>query len=179
MKQRTGLVVLALVAALALSLFALAGSASAEDPDAVTPPYWGACHGGGFGMMGAGMMGLNQVTLKQVGDLVGLTPDQVLEQWKAGKSLLEIAQSKGVSEAKLIETILKPHKDMQQLMVKNGYLTQEQADSMFEGMQQRAKAWVETKGGDSGAQTWGRRGSNWGPGGMMGGFGGMMGRFAR
>ncbi len=202
MKRIVALVTaLAVLLALAVGIFAFTGIAAAEDGDQAadnTAPDWGGCGGFGPGMMGGlGMMGGGyQAGFNRIGELIGMTPDQILQQRNAGKSLVEIAQAapKPMSEDKLIDTLLQPIRDMHQVAVKNGYMTQQQADSALNYMQQRIKTAVEYKGapGTPGAGWQGGPNGGRGPG-MMGprnqgssdgtgnwgpGRGGMMGRFA-
>ena len=87
---------------------------------------------GGFG----GMMGLNRMVLTpQVAALLGTTVADLEAQLSSGKTLAELAAAKGVSQDVLKQTMLAPAKDMMALMLKYGYLTQEQIDSMTQRMQ--------------------------------------------
>lgn len=186
MKKKTIglLVILSLLVALAVGVFAFTSTAAADDGDQAVDntPGYGWCHGGGGlgpGMMGTGWMG--QANLNRIGNLLGMTPDQILEQQKAGNSLVDIAKSKGVGEDQLIDTMLQPMKEMMQVSVKYNYLNQSQVDDIVKSMTERIKSVVEAKGGPGNGPGFGPRGrrssddsNNWGPGpgGMMGGYGG-------
>ena len=69
--------------------------------------------------------------------LLGMSREDIQEQRQEGNSLLEIAQSKNVTAEKLTETILQVKKDRLQEAVKDGYLTQEQANERLEHMEER------------------------------------------
>ena len=153
-----------LIAVLVGALAALlAGTALAAGP--VTPPAQG--FGPGMGMraaaagsttldadhpcgMGAGMAG-EQGRGKpawagqpdEVATLLGMTAAEIQTARQAGKSLVVIADSKGVGEDKLISTILDAKKADLAKLVDEGKLTQVQADLMVEHMQTQVKTMVE------------------------------------
>ena len=126
--------------------------------------------GPGFGIRGFGMMmgrrgghwggpmGGGMCDQAALAEQLGMTTDELTAELKAGKTIAELAEEKGVDlEAARIEAM---KKQMQQA-VEAGTLTQEQADWMLQGMEQ---------GLMPGAGGFG--------GGMHGGFGGgMHGRF--
>ena len=143
------------------------------------------------GMMGSGaMMGSEMGMEDEVLALLHMTREQVLAERQAGKSLVQIAQAKGVTELQLVNTILAAKRaDLDQL-VSDGKLTQAQADQMYQNMQQTVPQAVNRT---TTGPMWGN-GSNalpgdcpmWdgdetpgagqpGRGGMMGGRGGMRG----
>jgi len=153
-----------LIAVLAGALAALlAGTALAAGP--VTPPAQG--FGQGMGMraaaagsttldadhpcgMGAGMAG-EQGRGKpawagqpdEVATLLGMTAAEIQTARQAGKSLVVIADSKGVGEDKLISTILDAKKADLAKLVADGKLTQAQMNLMVEQMQTQVKTMVE------------------------------------
>jgi hypothetical protein len=127
-------------------------------------PTTGACPMGGAGMMGRpGWAGQPD----EVAALLGMTAGQIQAERQSGKSLAQIAQAKGVSEDKLIETILAAKKAILQDAVTAGKLTQAQADAMLDRMDDMVKVMVERT--TTGPMMGGR-------GGMMGGRGGMRGQ---
>ena len=75
--------------------------------------------------------------------LLGMTAEEIQAERLAGNSLVEIAQAKGVSEEKLIETILNAKKANLTELVDEGKLTQAQADYMIKQMQTRVETMVE------------------------------------
>ena len=161
-----------------LVVIAVAGGAALAappDPNAEIQEY---CHGGGAGY------GVDSFSLQRVAELTGLTPDEIIAQRQAGTSFLAIAQAKDVSQPTLINTIQEPQREMLQLMVKYGRLTQAQADAILaasaERLQTVLSATDATTGGYGGimGRTGGMMGG-YGPGGMMNGAGngGMMGGY--
>jgi len=150
-----------LIAVLAGALMVLlAGTALAAGP--VTPPSQG--FGRGMRMWGAdaaaptadcpcGMAGAQGAQGRgkpawagqpdEVAALLGMTADEIRAERQAGKSLAQIAATKGVSEDKLIGTILDAKKAILAKLVADGKLTQAQADLMVEHMQTQIKTMVE------------------------------------
>ena len=155
---------LILIAVLAGALAALlAGTALAAGP--VTPPAQG--FGQGMGMraaaagstapdadhpcgMGAGMVG-QQGRGKPawagqpdaVATLLDMSAEDIQTARQSGKSLVAIADSKGVGEDKLIGAILDAKKAILTKLVADGKLTQAQMDLMVEHMQTQIKTMVE------------------------------------
>ena len=154
-----------------------------------TPFVPGSGYGRG-GMMGGGaMMGGGMGLEEEVLTLLGMTREQVIAERQAGKSLLQIAQAKNVTEQQLVSTILAAKRaDLDQL-VRDGKLTQAQADQMYQNMQQTVPQaikrtttgpmWGNGAANPSGCPMWDGdetpNGGQFGRGGMMGGRGGMMG----
>ena len=155
---------LILIAVLAGALAALlAGTALAAGP--VTPPAQG--FGPGMGMrasglpstatdadhpcgMGAGMTGERGRGAPawagqpaEVAALLGMTAEEIQTARQAGTSLVKIAESKNISEEKLISTILDAKKADLAKLVDDGKLTQAQMDLMVEHMQTQVKTMVE------------------------------------
>ena len=136
-------------------------------------------------------------------DLLGMTPEQILEQRQAGQSLVQIATGKGISEDTLINTILQDRQAVMQQMVTAGTLTQDQLNQRLDIMKQNLKKAVESttlgpagngfggcglyNGAAAGPNVQGGNSSSTTPGagayrggrGMMGGGFGMMGGFGR
>lgn len=149
----------------------VATSAFAAPPTPTPPSGWGR----GYGMMGG-------YDLDRVAKLFGISQADLVSQLQQGRTLAQIAQDKGVSEDKLVDTLIAPYRDQVQLRVKYGYLTQEQADTMLQWMTERVKAAINTPwNGGYGWGGWhcGGFGMMGGFGGMMGGYGGMMGGYGR
>ena len=90
--------------------------------------------------------------------LLGMSREEIQEERKEGNSLLEIAQSKDVTAEELTETIMEAKKDRLEEAVKEGCLTQEQADERLELMEERIEEKINN--------------SNCGFNGQKGGFGG-------
>jgi hypothetical protein len=99
--------------------------------------------------------------------------DQLNAELRAGKTIAQIAESKNVSLTQLHDAVQAAHKAIIQQAVKDGKLTQAQADWMIQRIDAMDKYW-DANGGACPGWT-----GNWGagyPGAMMGGFGrgGMM-----
>lgn len=142
------------VTVLVMALVAvIAGTALAANP-APTPATGNAgwtCAGMGAGRgMGGGLgwdgmspwMGLPA----EVEELLGLTDAEIHAERLAGKSLVQIAESKGVSEETLVNTILDAKKAELDELVADGKLTQAQADTMYRNMQQTVPVTVNRTG---------------------------------
>ena len=97
--------------------------------------------GAGVAMRGGwmGAFGIDDTVAR----LTKLTEEQIHTERAAGKSLAQIAQANGVSEAALIAEAMKDRKAVLDARVKAGSLTQAQADQMLTNMQTSVKAAVE------------------------------------
>jgi hypothetical protein len=140
------------------------GSVFAQDPTATPVPA--PSTPAAPGMMGPHMRGFG--LSKAITDLLGLTPGQLLDARAAGKTLLDIAKDKGITEQQLVDTMVAERKTAVDQAVKDGKMTQEQADWML-GMM-KAMAPFQLTNPFAGKQGWGM--------GMMGagmGFGGQWG----
>ena len=159
--KRIGLLA-SVIVVLALLLVGAVGTAFAQEP---VPPYGpGWCHAyGGY---------LTPALATRAAKVIGISTDDLVAQWRSGKSLAEIAQAKGISEDKLIDELLAPYRDMLAIQVKYGYLTQQEADQALAAAREATKAAVEQKGSESDAtfRPWGGMMGGWGPG-WMHGFG--------
>ena len=157
------------LAAGALLLAGTVGSSYAADPTPTTQPTTAYCQA--LGGTGGGRWGGAFSALEPVANLLGISTTDVATQRQAGESLAQIAQAKGVDEAKLIDTILASRKATLDAQVKAGNITQAQADLMLERMQTQVKTAVErTTVGPMGSAS--GAGLGMGQGGRMGrGFG--------
>jgi len=80
---------------------------------------------------------------EEVATLLGMTAEQIRAERLAGKSLAQIAASKGISQDTLIAAILDAKKAVLAGLVAEGKLTQAQADLMVQHMQTQVKVMVE------------------------------------
>mgnify|MGYP005845506039 CR=1 FL=1 len=104
----------------------------AQDP---TPTQTPAAQGCGLGRgMGFGgpLAGVRDVVTK----LLGMTADEIRAERQNGKTLADIAKEKGVSEQQIIDAVVAEMKTTLDQAVKDGKLTQAQADWLLA----RAKA---------------------------------------
>jgi len=115
----------------ALLVFSFAAVVLADDPAGesdVLPDYCGQGWGAQYGFLAANH--------EAVGELLGLTPEEIHALRYEGKSLAEIAAAQGVSEDELVAAILEARQEVVQQRVEAGTLTQEQADQMLGVMEQ-------------------------------------------
>lgn len=142
--------------------------AFAGDTTSATKPGWGLRIGqvqGNLASLVAGILGLDRATL--------------IEQRHSGRSLAEIAEAQGVSRDQLVRNILEERKKILEQMVKEGRLTQEQADVCLKNMEQRIEYNVDRTsvgpppwaGKGPGNGQIGPRGSGFGQAGKGRGFG--------
>lgn len=155
--------ILGILAAVALLLVSVTGSALAAPPNPTPGP---SNYGFGF---------LDGVTLQRVATLLGTTTDDVVGQLQQGQTLAQIAQAKNVTSQALTDTLLQSTKDQLDLQVKYGYMSQDRANATLQNEQTRVNNLINTAIGPNGNN--GNNGYGYGPygGGMMGGYGGMMG----
>ena len=128
------------VASVAL-LAGVVGTSYAADP---TPPAnatrtWQ----GGPGTGGATGRGFGYTTMNDaLSKLLGMTAEQIHTERLAGKSLVQIALSKGKIESDVVNALLSARKEALDARVKAGAITQAQADSAYKLMQERIKSSV-------------------------------------
>lgn len=139
MKKRISVVVLAVVGVLALILGTTAALANGPTAPSNNPwPQEDYCPGpheemAGWGMHGFHMMGLTDpVTLERVAGTVGLTYDQLVARLEQGETLAQIAQARGVISSTVVEAILASQVEVLSVLVKYGYLSDTEADSILE-----------------------------------------------
>lgn len=120
------LIIAASVAAvLVLSTVTVATAAGPNNTDN-NGLYWD--QGAGFGGQG--------ICSDAVCKLLGLDAKEIQSQRHEGKSLVQIAATKGVSEQQLVEAIMIERKAQTQARVTAGSLTQEQANLILQQMEQ-------------------------------------------
>ena len=111
--------------------------------------------------------GMHTFVWDALGELLGMTSDELTAAVNSDQSLAEIAGEKGVSRAELISALESAHAQALVQAVEAGYLTQEQADSILSHMAGRYELMI-----DRAAAIYGPRG---GYRGMMGGAYGLPG----
>jgi lambda repressor-like predicted transcriptional regulator len=116
--------------------------------------------------------GARMAMLQPVADLLGLTPDQIIAERRAGKSLADIAAERGVDQATLLQGITTAARARLDGRVADGTLTREQADAMYQRIQQMAPQMItRTEMGPFGGPG-PQRGPDGGPGPQRGPGGG-------
>ena len=77
--------------------------------------------------------------------VTGLTKDEITGQLREGKSLAEVAATKGKTQADLKAAILADAKPKLDAQVTAGRITREQADRAYQGIEQRLDQILTTK----------------------------------
>ena len=141
------------VVILALAAFGV-GSVFAQGQQ---PPVWG--------MMGRGGGWMHDYVEQALAAKLGLTEEQVEDALAAGTPMYQIALDHGIKQDDLATFMNGVHKDAFDKAVKDGVMTQQQADWMLQRMQNMYK-----NGYGTGTGTCPMGGGNgFGRGGMMGG----------
>ena len=83
--------------------------------------------------------------VKPVAEALGLTVEQLRTELKAGKSLAEIAATKGISKDQLVALLTKPAKERLAKAVTAGRITQARADELTTKLTERVAKLVERK----------------------------------
>ncbi len=180
--MKKALLIVSLSTVLVVSLFfgarALAANLGGRDTTQVESP-----DGNNPGCMGGSGVTGSYISpeMKRIATFLGLTPEVLQTQLQSGQTLAQIAQSKNVTRQALLDAVMAPTKDMVQLRVKYGYLTQAQADSALQQELTQANTLIDrVSSAPANPQQGSVPGTGRGYGGMMGGGsgsgrGGMMG----
>jgi hypothetical protein len=123
---------------------------------------FGQHRGGGGGMgPGAGMrMGATASLVTVAAEKLGMTVDELAAELRAGKTIEELAQAKGVAVQEIVDTVLALRAERLKALVDAGTITQAQADAMLAQMktqlQERVAEPFEPRGGMNPGQGPGR-----------------------
>jgi len=146
------------------------GMAVALAQGPVQPPAPGLAPGWMHGGLGLGFdADWHSQMQSAVANALGMTPDDLNAQLRAGKTIAQIAQSKNIDLTKLHDAVQAAHKALIQQAVKDGKLTQAQADAVLQRMNAMDQYW-DASGGCPG-WTGSTPGPGYGPGWMMRGRG--------
>lgn len=109
-------------------------------PTTPTPPaVQPVPRGWGFGRFLGWGPGRSWAEFDAAAEALGMTPEELFSELHSGKTLAEIAEARGVDLTKVQEAIqaarLQAMKEAIQQAVKDGRLTQEQADWLLEGLE--------------------------------------------
>lgn len=153
-------VVVSATALVALLGLFVVGTTLAQGPGFAPNRAPGTTQGGAWGRVcqGAG------VVSDAVSKLLGLTPEQIYTERTASKTLSQIANAQGVTDQQLIDAIIAGRQEVIAQAVKDGQMTQAQADWMLAKMKAMAPYQIT---------------SPFGPGEMRGRMGGGMGNHGR
>lgn len=91
---------------------------------------------GGFGLRGG-------AGLDAAAEALGLSADDLREELRGGRSLAEIAESKDVDVAKVVDALVAEATNGIDEAVDAGRLTQEEADERIDGLRERIAAMVD------------------------------------
>ncbi|WP_418791944.1 hypothetical protein [Phosphitispora sp. TUW77] len=112
-------------------------NANAATTESTAPQSTGVfCKGAGLGRVYGNM-------IDSVSKLLGMDAAEVRTERQSGKSLSQIAESKGISEDKLVDSILEQRKSQLDQSIANGTISEEQAEYCLENMEQRVKDSVQ------------------------------------
>jgi hypothetical protein len=163
--------VLSIAALVIVGMLATAGVAFAQGPTEGVPCPM---NGGGQGMSGGWRFGGSSSMLTVLADLLETTPDALIAEVQAGKTLLEIAEDNGLDTDALADAMLAARVEVIEAAVEAGRITQEQADLMIENMREQMLSQIGS--GECLGTAGGKMNSRGGRGGMMSGrMGGRMG----
>ena len=147
MKRKTTIGVLVLAGVLAVTTgIGIAVARSADSKANVPAGFYAPSDNSSFadetvGQWYCGGRGLQGGYLTpQLAALLKVTPEDLQTRIESGKTLAEIAGAQGVSQDQLLQTMIGSYGDHLALMVKDGYLTHAQADTMS----QQAKVRLQT-----------------------------------
>jgi len=96
-------------------------------------PGWSGPIGGG--MMG-GMGWMHNQMWDTLAQAVGMTQDELWTEFRNGKTLVQIAEAKGITREQLSQVLLGAMRTNMQQAVAQGWMTQAQADWMLQHMEQ-------------------------------------------
>lgn len=97
---------------------------------------------GGRGGFGGGVRGagVEQAVVAATAKTLNLSQDQLITQLRSGQTLAQIAQAHGTTEQAVVNAGLAAAKTQLDTAVKNGTVTQAQADAAYAQLQQRGAA---------------------------------------
>jgi len=110
-------------------------------PVVTTPAATDSLYAGYGATFCAGGLVLNdKVTLQRVVTTLGITYDQLVQRLQNGETIASIATSQKVDLSKVVDTIVAAQTDMVNVLVKYGYITQDQANTIIANLKTRVEA---------------------------------------
>jgi hypothetical protein len=95
--------------------------------------------GYGAAFCGGGLVMNDTVTLKRVAVTLGITYDQLVKDLQNGQTIAAIAAAQKVDLSKVIDTVVAAQTDMVNVLVKYGYITQDQANTIIADLRTRVE----------------------------------------
>ena len=89
---------------------------------------------------GGGLVMNDQVTLTRVASVLGITYDQLVQRLQNGETIAQVAAVQKVDISKVVDTVVAAQTDIVNVLVKYGYLTQDQADTIIANLRTRVEA---------------------------------------
>jgi hypothetical protein len=90
-----------------------------------------------------GKRGLEKNLIKETATILGVDPTTITDQLKQGKTLVQVAQTKGITEDILLQKLTDAENQSIAAAVTSGKITQAQADKIKSGLAARLKKEVE------------------------------------
>ena len=106
---------------------------------------------GGFSMNHEMMFGVTPMH-DDVAMQLGMTTQDLYNHMASGKSMVQIAAEKGITEQQLMDNIMAGRRAAYSQAVKDGHMTQPQADAMLQSLNNNLKTMVNGQG--TGASGW-------------------------
>jgi hypothetical protein len=124
-----------------VGVVAVVGIALAQEP--TNPPHGWRGLGRGFGLMGRG----GWATFDAAAEAVGLTPEELFAELRAGRTLTDLAEEKGVDLQAVTDAMMAAKQEaMRQAIeqaVQDGQISRERADWMLKGLEE---GWMPGRG---------------------------------
>ncbi len=114
--------------------FVVAQTTTPPAPQTATPqapwgPGW--MMGGMMGWGGFRWAGPQNSLIAVAAEALGLTPQELIAELQAGKTIADVAEEQGVALETIVDAFLAPREEALQAAVEAGRLTQEQADALL------------------------------------------------
>lgn len=132
-----GITALAGALLLAGSGFVAAQTATPPAPQASWGPGW--MMGGMMGWGGFRWAGPQNSLIAVAAEALGLTPQELIAELQAGKTIADVAEEQGVTLEAIVDAFLAPREAALQAAVEAGRLTQEQANALLAQIRERVR----------------------------------------
>jgi hypothetical protein len=96
--------------------------------------------GYGAAFCGGGLALNDTVTLQRVAATLGITYDQLVKELQRGQTISAIATAQKVDLSKVIDTVVAAQTDMVNVLVKYGYVTQDEANTIIANLRVRVES---------------------------------------